>query len=272
MPEIPEIETVRWHLEQNIQGKEIKGVLVNRAKAINVPIEQFGKVLHGQQIVSVRRRAKQLILAMTNHHSLIIHFMLEGYIRLFYPQEEITSQASVMLDFDTGERLGFFKITLGYIHLVDTINLAEMDELANLGPEPLDNEFTLEKFQELLAHRKGMIKPVLMDQSFLAGIGNVYSNEVLFCCRILPTRKVKDITEAEKEQIYHCIRDILTQAVKLGGVYDEVFSANDTLTGGFESRLQVAYRTGKPCFVCGNLIVTKRVGGRNAFFCPICQK
>lgn len=272
MPEIPEIETIRYHLENKTCNKTVEAVTVNREKALNVSVEAFSEAIKGQRITSVRRRAKQIIISLSNRNSLIIHFMLEGNARFFYSHEEVDGTPSVLLLFDSGERLGFFKINLGYIHLTATTDLEKMSELADLGPEPLDDDFTVDKFIALLNERKGMIKPLLMDQKFLAGIGNVYSNETLFCSGIMPTRKVKQIEEDEQVKLYHCIRDILHRAIKLGGVYEEKFATDDTLTGGFESQLKVAYRTGKPCYVCNNTIETKRVGGRNAFFCPVCQE
>lgn len=272
MPEIPEIETVRYHLEQKIQEKTIEAVTVNREKTLNVPINEFIKTITGQHFVNVRRRAKQLILSLANKHSLVVHLMLEGYVRLFYSHEEINSSPSVAFKLNSGEKLAFFKLTLGYLHLVPTDKLSEIPELAGLGPEPLSPEFTLENFLELLAKRKGMIKPLLMDQNFIAGIGNVYSNETLFCSKIKPERKTATLTEIEKINLYHCMRDILTRATHLGGVYEERFASDDTLTGGFEPYLQVAYRTGQPCYICHTFIETKRVGGRNAFYCPVCQQ
>jgi len=116
-----------------------------------------------------------------------------------------------------------------------------------------------------------MIKPLLMDQKLIAGIGNVYSNEALFCSRILPTRKVKDMNDAELSAVYHCLRRLLSQAVQLGGVYNIPYSQADQLTGGYLAQLKVAYRTGKPCFECSAPIQTQRVGGRNAFYCSKCQ-
>lgn len=272
MPEIPEIETVRRHLEKKVQGKVITKVIVNRIKALNVSGDQFSAAITDQRIETVRRRAKQIILGLSNNHSLVTHFMLEGYMRLFYPTEEVIGTPSVLLELNTGDKLGLFKINLGYIHLVATTNLSEMSELANLGPEPLDELFSLEKFEMLLATRKGMIKPLLMNQEFIAGIGNVYSNEILFCSGLLPMRRVRDISPAEQGKVYNCMKNILAQAIKMGGVYEEKFDSSDNLTGGFEPYLKVAYRTGKPCLLCGKPIISKRVGGRNAFFCPICQQ
>lgn len=272
MPEIPEIETVRAHLEHKVQGQAIEKVIVNREKALNVPGAEFIALITGQQITAIGRRAKQIIISLANGHSLLVHFMLEGFVQLFYPGEEPAGKPSVMLELNSGQRLAFFKLNLGYLHLVPTVNPAAMPELAGLGPEPLAADFTLEKFLELLAPRKGMIKPLLLDQEFIAGIGNVYSNEALFCSRIRPERKASQLTAAERRQLYHCIRDILARAIALGGVYEEKFASDDNVTGGFEPYLQVAYRTGQPCLVCSQPIETKRVGGRNAFYCPVCQK
>ena len=272
MPEIPEIETFRRHLEAKVVDKIVDRVIVNREKSLNVPAEEFQAALTGKRIVAARRRAKQIILTFDNGCSIVVHFMLEGYMRLFYVGEELAGKPSVVLVLTSGEQLGLFKLNLGYVHLAYTTDLTKIAELADLGPEPLADSFTMEQFENLLGERKGMIKPLLMDQQFLAGIGNVYSNETLFCAGILPERKVAKITDAEQQRLYQCIREILQEAVEAGGVYEEKFSSDDTLTGGYEPRLKVAYRTGQPCYTCGSLVETKRVGGRNAFYCSVCQK
>lgn len=272
VPEIPEIETVRRLLERSVQGKTINQVAISREKAINVSPAVFSDIVTGQQLTAIRRRAKQIILSLSNGQSLVVHFMLEGYVRLFYPHEELTGTPSISFQLNSQEQLAFYKLTLGYLHLVPTLDLDAIPELANLGPEPLGEEFTLSVFLNMLAKRKGMIKPLLMDQEFIAGIGNVYSNETLFGSRIRPERKTSTLSQHEQTALYHCIRDILSKATELGGVYDEKFASDDTLTGGFEPHLQVAYRTGQPCYVCSSPIETKRVGGRNAFYCPVCQQ
>lgn len=271
MPEIPEIETVRYLLEQQATNKAISRVDIFRSKAINISPEEFVEHLINQTITSVRRRAKILILTLSNDTSVLVHFMLEGFAQLFSPQQEPERNPSVQLTFVSGERLSFFKITLGYIHWVQTQDLVEMDDLADLGPEPLSPDFTLELFTDLLSKRKGMIKPLLMEQKFIAGIGNVYSNEALFCSGILPERKVPTLSAQEINKIYGCLREILQRSIKLGGVYEEKFTSDDKLSGGFAPYLQVAYRAGKACYVCGHQIQIKKVGGRNAFFCPNCQ-
>ena len=271
MPEIPEIETVRSHLIRRVLGKTIREVIINRERSLNVAKEQFVSAVAGRQITGIQRRAKQIILQLAGERSLVVHFMLEGYMRFFYEHEEMEKTPSVLLVFDGNQRLGLFKLNLGYVHLAHTIDMEQIEELKDLGPEPLEDAFTPELFMRLLEGRKGMIKPLLMEQQFIAGIGNVYSNETLFCAGILPERKISGISVDERYKLYYCIRDVLRVAVQAGGVYDETFASDDNITGGFEKQLKVAYRTGKPCFTCGTSIETKRVGGRNAFFCPVCQ-
>jgi formamidopyrimidine-DNA glycosylase len=271
MPEIPEIETVKRHLEQYVSGKIISNIDIYRYKTINISPQQFTAKLIGQQVINIRRRAKILIITFSNDTSILIHFMLEGYARFFNSRETLPKRASVVLTVATGERLAFFAMNLGYIHFVPTSQLAEMPDLDNLGPEPLSPQFTLSSFREILASRRGMIKPLLMDQKIIAGIGNVYSNEILFCSRILPTRKASKLTAEEVNHLFECLQIILQQAVAAGGVYDIKFTQEDALTGGYTPQLKVAYRAGEACYVCGNPIKTKRVSGRNAFFCPVCQ-
>lgn len=271
LPEIPEIETVCTHLRDSVLNSSITGITINRAKCLNIASEPFISLVSGQSISAVGRRAKIILLTLSNQHTITIHFMLEGYVQLLKSDDPDLSHASVALSLSTDKTLAFFKINLGYIHLFPTTDWRTIDDVSNIGPEPLSEDFTASHFLALLRTRKGMIKPLLMDQKLIAGIGNVYSNEVLFCSRILPTRKVKEMTDEELSRIYHCLRSILNQSICHGGVYDRKYSQNDTLTGGYVPYLKVAYRTNEPCYECGLPIQTQRVGGRNAFYCSNCQ-
>lgn len=271
MPEIPEIETVCHHLRNSALATTITGMTINRSKNLNMDPDEFIRLVSGQTIIAVGRRAKIILLTLSNQHTITIHFMLEGYVQLLEDDDPALRQASAIFYLASGKVLTLFKINLGYIHLFPTVDWQEIEDVNQLGPEPLSAEFTISQFLELFKTRKGMIKPLLMDQKLIAGIGNVYSNEVLFCSRILPTRKVKDMNNEELSAVYHCLRKLLSQAIQLGGVYDIPYSQADQHTGGYLAHLKVAYRTGKPCFKCSEPIQTQRVGGRNAFYCPKCQ-
>lgn len=271
MPEIPEIETVCKHLRNTVVNSTIVAITINRAKSLNITPSEFAGIVTQQKIIAISRRAKIILLTLSNQHTITVHFMLEGYAQLLDSDEPDVLQASVALSLATGQTLAFFQINLGYVHLFPTINLEEIEGVNELGPEPLSVDFTVDHFLHLFKTRKGMIKPLLMDQKLIAGIGNVYSNEILFCSRILPTRKVKEMSEEDLTRIYHCLQSIVSRAIQLGGVYDIKFSQDDTLTGNYIPHLKVAYRTGKPCYECTSPIQTKRVGGRNAFYCTNCQ-
>ena len=271
MPEIPEIETVCQHLRGSVVATTITGITINRSKNLNMEPDEFIRLVTGQTIIAVGRRAKIILLTLSNRHTLTIHFMLEGYAQLLEDGNPALQQASAVFRLASGRALTLFKINLGYIHLFPTVDWQEIEDVSQLGPEPLSAEFTLSHFLKLFKVRKGMIKPLLMNQKLIAGIGNVYSNEALFCSRLLPTRKVKDINDEELSTVYYCLRKLLSQAIQLGGVYPIPYSQADRLTGGYLAQLKVAYRTGKPCFECKAPIQAQRVGGRNAFYCPKCQ-
>lgn len=271
MPEIPEIETFCHHLRLAFADRTITAVVVNRVRSLNVPVLEFTVAVTGQQVIDIDRRAK-IILIKLRAHILTVHFMLEGYVQLLPNHDEQLNRSSVALHLDNGMTIAFFRLNLGYMHLHPTSDHNQIEDLTNIGPEPLSVDFTLSVFLAHFRSRKGMIKPLLMDQQFLAGIGNVYSNEILFCSRILPERKVAHMKAEELQRIYYCMQTILRQATELGGIYDIPFSSSDSITGQYNSHLQVAYRTGKPCYVCCHPIETKRVGGRNAFYCPRCQQ
>ncbi|WP_170292023.1 bifunctional DNA-formamidopyrimidine glycosylase/DNA-(apurinic or apyrimidinic site) lyase [Heliobacterium mobile] len=271
MPELPEIETVRLHLEKHVVGKLIQDVVVNRPKTLNVSIEEFTEALNQQSFLKAQRRGKVIRLRLPDDRSLLFHFMIDGYLRFFLPAEPIPDGANVMILFASGERLAFYRMHLGFIHLFSDETVMSHPDYTELGPEPLERQFSSAHFQQMLKGRRGMLKPLLMDQKFIAGIGNVYSNEILFCSRILPVRKSSTLHESEIERLYQCIRSTLQTALQQGGVSEYPFMTGDKYTGGYTNQLQVYERTGQPCFSCGRAIETAKVGGRNAFFCSNCQ-
>lgn len=275
MPEIPEIETVRRLLHQHTTSKTIAEVTVEREKTLNVSSANLTNHLLGGTVTDVLRRGKIILMQIGRPDqppvSLLFHFMLDGYLKFLLPHEEMEKNFQLMLRFATGERLYFCKMYLGYIHLEVKPNLEQIPEIAELGPDPLAPEFTAADLFLLLHKRRTMIKPLLMDQNFLAGIGNTYSNEGLFLAGILPKRKANSLSEVDSSKLHHELRVVLQRSIDLGGVNDVTFSSDDRLTGGFTPELKVSYREGLPCYVCKTPIAFEKVNGRNAFFCPVCQ-
>lgn len=272
MPEIPEIETVKRQLENYLTGKVIAHIDVQREKTLNIPGNELIQELLDTSITRVFRRGKIIILQFDRPISLHFHFMLEGYLKYLRPEDEWDKNYQLMLQFASGERLYFCKMYLGYIHLEHTANIDLIPEIAELGPDPLAPDFTYEQFHRLLHSRKKMVKPLLMEQNFIAGIGNTYSNEGLFSGGILPNRKANSLKTEETHKLYVGLRDVLERSIRKGGIGDIPLASDDHLTGGFTPHLCVSYREGKPCYLCGTPISFEKVGGRNAFYCTTCQK
>jgi formamidopyrimidine-DNA glycosylase len=282
MPEIPEMEIYKNFLNQYIGGKQVTAVRVERPRSINTDIGEFTGSVRGAVIYKTERRAKFLILRLNNNLHLLTHMMLDG--RLFYgppgldvppdaggPKDgQLPGKPYIVLGLSDNHSLYFCELGLGYLHLLDDSELAR--ETAGLGIEPLGPEYTWEKFNGLLTGRRGKIKPFLMEQKNLAGLGNAYSNEVLFAGGILPDRPVSSLEEGEKRRLYEVIPETLKAAVRLGGYIEEPFTAGDSLSGGFIPHFRVYDRGDEPCLVCGTPISKTKLSGRWTFYCVQCQQ
>lgn len=288
MPEIPEMELYKNHLNQHVEGKTIVQAIIYREKSINITQDEFKHHVTNKQILNIERKGKYLIFDIGNEKFLLTHMMLDG--RLFLLPTDMALQLKDLQDatqlknsipklpgkpsvsFILSDKsiLFFCKLTLGYLHYLDKTKLNEV--LASLGADPLNNSFTKEEFTKLLKGRRGMIKPWLMHQKYLAGVGNAYSNEALFEAGILPIRQIVDIKSEEQTRLFSSLINILHQSISLGGDMDEPFAPWDDFTGGYNKYFKVYDREGKECKVCNDIIKREEVGGRNAFFCTTCQK
>lgn len=289
MPEIPEMEIYKNYLNQWVRGKTIREVIVLRPKSINIPTDDFINNLTGVVFGETMRRGKYLINNLSNNMHLLSHMMLDG--RLYYLPSDIAKnlvvdfnnpdeikkrvegipgKPNIIFLFSDGSILFFCHLTLGYLHY---LNQEELDiNLAKLGADPLSENFLAEDFRKLISGKRGMIKPWLMNQKYLAGVGNAYSNEALFGARILPTRQIKDIKDSEKIELFNTLVTTLKDSINKGGDMEESFTFEDSFTGGYNQYFMVYDREGEPCKVCSNLIIREEVGGRNAFYCPHCQR
>jgi len=295
MPELPEVQTIVNQLQVRIIGKKIKAVDIRLAKMIQgVTSQQFKKAVVGSKIKNINRRAKLLIINLSNKYSLIIHLKLSGQI-IYQPGilNQSTKQ-SFMLGrahkimcsglksnrhthliyyFAGGSALLHNDVRqFGWVKLVKTSEVGDYFQKEGFGPEPLDKNFTLEKFKKLLFQKpRQKIKPLLMDQKFIAGIGNIYAQEACFCAKILPTRIVKTLEEQEIKDLYNCLIKILKKAIICRGS-----SVDDYLDAGGEKGSYVCYlkvydRLNKKCARCSGIIKKIVLAGRGTYFCPKCQ-
>jgi formamidopyrimidine-DNA glycosylase len=271
LPELPEVETIARGLREPLVGCTITGVTVNWSRTVAEPtLDEFGAQLIGRQVMSVGRRAKYVVIGLDRGH-LLIHLKMSGRLQIARVAEPVDKHTHLLLDLDDGRQLRFQDTRkFGRVYLVDD----PQQVTGGLGPEPLADAFTLDAFRRRLARRSGRLKSLLMNQQFLAGIGNIYADEVLFVARLHPLRKADSLTPDEQARLYDAIRSVLEQAVASRGttLEDRGYVDAQGQVGAFQARIAVYGRTGQPCPVCQSPIERMVIGGRSAHFCPRCQE
>lgn len=266
MPELPEVETIKRDLEKIIVGKKIAEVCVHNPAVIRQPsVEKFKKWLEGAAIKNILRKAKVLILELSNGKSLAIHLKMTG--QLVYPGASPKSRVSFHLS--DGTQLDFNDQRLfGELRLLD--DWRSLKFIQGLGPEPFD--MSEAQFKEMFSKKKTKVKPLLMDQTFISGIGNLYAAESLFRARINPERPANSLSDNEKEILFKEIQATLKEAIYYGGSSVDDYVRLSGKPGGYVPYHKVYGREGKPCVACKTPIKRIALGGRGTFFCPKCQK
>lgn len=275
MPELPEVETIRRDLEEAVIGRRITGVYLYEPRVVRHPDpEGFVSGLKGKRIVGVDRRGKHLLIRLSGDWVWAVHLMLEGQFLYQEADEDIARQTKFAVALDNGFQLRLRDV----VDLANTalVTQAERDTVLGLdamGPEPLDPSFTVERFLAVLKGRSGMIKPLLMNQKIIAGVGNIYADEALFRARIHPERKANTLREAEKRALYTAVVEVLREGVAYRGTSGKRGMYRDLWgnKGRYQERLQVFRKPGEPCPGCPGTVELLRVGGRATHVCPSCQ-
>jgi len=280
MPELPEVETIRRGLQRKIKNKQIKDIIVNVDKIVKKPyLGEFITKIKGKKIKEVDRRGKYIIIYLDSKDKLIVHLGMTGL--LIYPYDNKITEKEInpkhnhlIFTFTDDTQLVFNDVRrFGKIFLVS--NIEEVESITKLGVEPLEDYFTEEVFIQVLnKKKKGKIKPFLMNQKFITGLGNIYANEVLYRSNIHPLRLISSLNKKEVRNLYQQIKLVLSEAVELQGstVADDAYRDTDGDKGKFAKKLQVYARKGEPCIKCGHSIEVVRIEGRSSFICPQCQK
>ncbi|MDR1522284.1 MAG: DNA-formamidopyrimidine glycosylase [Streptococcaceae bacterium] len=274
MPELPEVEVVRRGLEQYVLGKTIKAVDVLFAGIVDkLEVSQFLKKLQGERIEYVLRRGKFLIFKLSNY-DLISHLRMEGKYE-FHKQKEQTINKHVHVIFTfTDETQLWYKDTrkFGRMTLVEKDQALNYKGLQKLGPEPTDADFSFSVFWEQLAGQKKPIKPLLLEQKLVAGLGNIYVDEVLWKVQIHPKQPGNTLLFKEALALHHAIIEILVQAIKKGGTTIRSYKNAWGEAGRFQSELNVYGQAGKSCVCCQKKIKKMQIAKRGTHYCPNCQK
>jgi formamidopyrimidine-DNA glycosylase len=266
MPELPEVETIKRELEKAVLGKKITGVIVNNPKVIREPKQSdFIKGLTNVRVKNILRKGKLLILELSSGKSLAIHLKMTG--QLIYPGSGKTSRVSFKLS--DGKWLDFNDQRLfAEMRLINDWH--NLKFIQGLGPEPF--ALSAGEFKQMLSNKKTKIKPLLLDQTFIAGVGNLYAAEALFRARVHPQRQALSLSDKEKEALFKEIKDTLREAVEHKGSSLDQYVQLSGSPGDYVKYHKVYGREGKPCLVCKTAIKRISLGGRGTYFCPKCQK
>lgn len=270
MPELPEVETVVRGLRPDMIGRTITGVEVYWVREIQgLDALQFADRAVGQRIAGVRRRGKYIVFDLT-HDTMLIHLKMSGRLYVVDPQQEMDEDrwVRVLFRMDDNRELRFSDARkFGRVYLVAD----EAEVTGKLGPEPLLEDLTLERFQALISQRRGQIKPLLLNQTFLAGVGNIYADETLWTARIDPRRNVDTLTSEETARLYEAVRAVLQEGIEYQGTTLSWYRKPDGTIGGYQTRFRVYDREDEPCPHCGTPIRKIWLGQRGTHFCPSCQ-
>lgn len=286
MPELPEVETIRRGLRRKIVGKEIKAVTVKKSRLVKGVTKKFISTLKGNAIRDISRRGKLLIFKLSKSKQfLLIHLKLTGQL-VYQKGRQIVGgghgeledeklpgkHTHIIFDFADGSRLFFNDLRqFGYMKLVDEKGLKKV--LAEFGVEPLDKDFTFGKFRDIIDKRKVAVKQVLMNQKLIAGLGNIYADEVCFYAKVRPNRKASSLSNKEIKELYQGCKKILKQAIAKRGTTFNNYRDADGNIGGFRKILKIYHRQGQKCKRCKKGIIKKiRIAGRGTHFCPVCQR
>ena len=272
MPELPEVETVRRGLEKLILGKKISSVEIRYPKMIKTDLDEFQKEVPGQEIQSMGRRGKYLLFYLTDK-VLISHLRMEG--KYFYYPDQVPERkhAHIFIQFEDGGTLVYEDVRkFGTMELLAPELLDAYFVSKKLGPEPTEQDFDLGRFKRALKRSKKPIKSHLLDQTLVAGLGNIYVDEVLWRAKVHPSRLSNSLTAQEARKVHDQTIEVLGQAVEKGGstirTYINAFGEDGTM----QEFHQVYDKAGQACSRCGSSIEKIQPGGRGTHFCPKCQR
>lgn len=287
MPELPEVETVRLGLNRLLPGRTIASVTHDWPKGF--PNDEADVRTHvlGARIVAVRRRAKVLMIDLDRAYSFVIHLKMTGQLVFRdgttrfgagHPNDSLVGElpdrsTRVIVTFTDGSQLFFNdQRKFGWVRLLPTSDVPNSPFLQKVGPEPLAETFSAQDFIERIRRRpKSAIKAVLLDQTIIAGVGNIYADESLFAAKIHPAKPVGEISDGQLAQLYADLRAILLLSIQKGGSTDRNYVNAEGKRGSYLTFARAFRREGQACDRCGTTILKTRVAGRGTHYCPVCQ-
>jgi len=272
MPELPEVETVKETLKTLVLHKKIKTVRIYYQNTVAYPTsDEFIKEISNQTINDIKRRGKWLMFELDNYY-LLSHLRMEGKYHIRHKTDDVNKHEHIVFELDDNSELRYQDTRkFGRMYLLNKEGVYNQPPLNELGREPWDEHLTTDYLKEKYSKKKLPIKTVILDQSVIVGIGNIYADEILFLSRINPLKPASKLNEQELQAIIDNTRLTLEKAIKAGGTTIRSYTSNDGVHGRFQQELFVHSREGLPCLACGTTIVKIKVGGRGTYYCPNCQ-
>ena len=272
MPEIAEVETVRNTLKKQILGKKIKKVNVLYDKMIESNVNDFKIKLIGQEFVDILRRGKWLIFE-TNDYYLLSHLRMEGKYFLKSTGDPIVKHEHVIFIFEDDSDLRYHDTRkFGRMNLINKEELISVEAVKKQGIEPGDISLTGDYLIEKLKNKRLPMKTLLLDQTIISGLGNIYADEVLFRAKVNPLKSGKDLSLEEAQKIVRAAEEVIKEAIEMGGTTIKSYTSSLGVTGRFQQKLMVHKREDEECKECGTIIKRTKVGGRSTYYCENCQK
>lgn len=287
MPELPEVETVRRGLDRLVIGRTIKSAKSDTAKSFpnnETDVQQF---VIGARIMAVRRRAKVLLIDLSTNYSLVIHLKMTGQLVFVgnerfgagHPNDSLIGDlpdrsTRVTIEFTDTTYLYFNdQRKFGWVKLYPSVEVANIDFMQKVGPEPLEDDFTPQIFYDRLQRRRNTtIKAAILDQTVLAGVGNIYADEGLWGAHIHPATRVKEVSREQTDDLWREIREVMTLAIEKGGSSNHTYINAEGKKGSYMDFARAFRRDGQPCPRHPEVMIVKtKVAGRGTHICPVCQ-
>ncbi|MDD4358592.1 MAG: bifunctional DNA-formamidopyrimidine glycosylase/DNA-(apurinic or apyrimidinic site) lyase [Candidatus Pacebacteria bacterium] len=290
MPELPEVQTIVNELNEKVKEKIIEDAWTDKENLIrNVSFTKFKKKITGKKIIEAKRRAKYIIIELSEGYVLLVHLKMTGHFLLGkweiennkvkaivegpIKEDKYNDYIHIIFYLNTGEELAFSDLRqFGRIELYTKEEFANLKEINNLGIEPLGEEFTLKRFENIVKSSKTNIKKLLMDQEKIAGIGNIYASEILFQAKVNPKRNTSTLEDNEIKNIHNSIFAILNKALELKGDSMSDYRRTGGEKGDYQNYAKVYEKKGQKCPDCEGIIEYAKINQRGTYYCPKCQK
>lgn len=274
MPELPEVETVAADLRPHLVGRTIIRCDLRFPTIVRHPEpEAFIDAVVGMRITSVGRRGKYILIRLVEDLVLVVHLGMSGQLRLVEPATSLAAHTHAVFDLDDGSQLRYTDPRrFGRLLLGTEADLLSARAMPPLGPEPIDPTFGADDLYQRFRNRKALIKAVLLDQSTIAGVGNIYADESLYRARVRPDRVARSLSRGSVRRLHEALRLSLLLAIQNRGSSVDTYRDAWGEVGGQQEKLQVYGRAGEPCFTCGRPLSLVRIAGRSSVFCRRCQR